>query len=283
MILSKIKVFALILIISTSFLSAQVVDDMSDVYKYDSALLDSGCIYHYVITVGKKQPFDYWLYTSGDLIVATLYDSSLIDGAGIVETHYLLDEELCNFSKSYSTNLFSNDEKQWINQSRWYDMDNNTLRIVNLYNLPSPNDRFAYRQDIPFSPTVMQVDLGLYFSVFFRFLKSPFEPFTLCYDSFGHQIFMGVEEDGEEIINGIDTVRYKVWGEGLWSRIVNQGGYVWIAREDSHKYMVKHTMTIGWSWQMRSFSIDLLEILPGGEDAWMNLQKNVVENREIEE
>lgn len=281
-VIKKTACVSMLLFFFSVSLISQNISDKNDIYEFNAECLDVGSLYKYEIDRGaKKSPLDYWLYISQDKIVETFFDSTSIDKTGILKTDYQIDTGSFFFTRSTTTNMLPANEKQWKTKACLFDAKNESLRIALLFDLPPPHDRIAYREDIPFNPTVWQRDLGIYFSVFFRYLKQPATSFSICYDAYEHLIFMKVASVGEDEVNGIPCIKYKVDGEGLWSRLIGQGGYVWVARDDPRHYMVQHTMTIGWSWVMKDFSITLKEITTSTVEEWKALQLVLITNAEI--
>jgi hypothetical protein len=247
-----------------------------------------GRLYRYEgVSRPKGGRFDYWLYLSGDGkaqggTAHTLYDSTALDGTGILLTDYVIDAEGSRILSSRTLNLKPASAKAW--KTRYADYDYGARKLRSAYGIgdaaPAP---LGYPEAIPYAPTVWQRDLGLHFSLFFPKARPGAAPFIFCYDSYGHLIFMEARElgggnaDGMEYVDGIACRKYGVKGQGLWTSIIGQGGYVWVAEDGGERFMVKHSMRMGFSWTMRDFSMELKERKSIRDEDWLALQTTLSE------
>lgn len=261
----------LVLALCAAALSSMAVAQPSSVasHPFEQApdRFDSGTLYRYSMVLGQGKPAtDYWLYLGEGGIARTLYDSSRVDGSGTLREDWKLDLESFRILERRAENLAPAGKGAFTWRSWRYDWDARKLRSA--YGYPGAGKAVPPPETIQYEPEIRQHELGLFFTVFFRYLKPDAEPFTILYDSYGHPIFMEVRPAGEETVNGVPCLRYQLRGRGLWSRIVGQGGRVWIARDDPRHFLVKQTMRIGFSWTMRDFSLEFAEERPASASDW---------------
>ena len=262
----------MILVLASSLAMGQDVDNLHQVFGPITAVHPRGLLHHYRMEASGRRPeIDYWLYHPEEGVVQTLFDASSIDGSGYQLASYELDYEQWEFSRMHSQILGTLGPGQWRTRSYQRDRENHSLRIALSFEESAPRETLVYREDIHYSPTVRQDDWGLYFSLFFRHLNPEALPFSLVYDAFGHPIFMKVSYEGEEVVNGIPSLKYRVFGEGLWSALVGQGGYVWISKDDEFPRMVKHSMKIGLSWNMRRLEMNLVGSRQISPEEWREM------------
>ncbi len=269
------RLFGLILFMGASLTGAQE----SSLFPADDSFPredSTGQYRHYVLKVNNKPETDFWIYQSAEGGVQTLHDAGKIDGSGVIHTGWKVDWEHSRFAAAYSKNIRPLARKSWTSYAREYDYGAKKIRQHYSYGQKDQLITQALFEEIPYPQTIWQKDLGLGFALFLPAMDAADLPLRLCYESYGHPVFMKIEKLGEEALDGIPCVKYKIGGEGLWSKILPQGGYAWVAQGEGGPYLVKHSMRMAFSWTMRSFSMRLMESGKMDTAEWLALQNRLI-------
>jgi hypothetical protein len=259
-------------------ISAEEITPIDRVYAWDDARMDIGYFYHYVFTDMKgKGPKNTYYYVTGKdefTILSNAYEGPY--QKAIALSPMKISRERLYWEKQTATNLLPASDKSYRDVLVKYDFG--TMKTHTEAILIEKGKDTPYSADEKFIPNAYLANsTGMEFAFFFRQLKDGVEPFTFTYvDALKRSYAMDCRYEKDETLNGIPCRKYSIMGRGILAKAMDVGGAVWTARDDSYRYMVKHTMNMRVDWDYANTMVVLAERKPMSPEEWKAFQDSMV-------
>jgi hypothetical protein len=279
----KVRLFAVLLaavamIFPVGQASAQPITDPTSIMQWDDAQLDEGYWYHYRFSdMNGKRPVDFYLYQQDATTLVWLQNGYQEGGNAISQLSYAISKGTYSFTGYKGVNLLPAADKSWRTIHEAFDFVTGK-RNVDYVVIENGRDKSVTQVlNIPKGYTIVYQQMGIDIGLFFRFLKTPVQPFQMYFlDTMNNVHTVNIRYEKDETVNGIPCKKYLIVGQGLLAVLASNRGAVWLANNGGPRYMVKFAMNVRLSWDYPNFLTSLVERKAMSTDEWTAFQENIV-------